>query len=79
MWIESVIDGHWFQAKVGSSATKTGVNGGKVFKLIVSASDRWVEFNQECVCYNWDRSLDFDNAPPGLIGKIVEYCEGHTS
>ncbi len=79
MWIESIIDGHWFQAKVGSSATTTGINGGKVFKLVVSSSDRWVEFSRVHVCYNWDRSLDFDSAPPGLISKIVEYCEGHTS
>lgn len=79
MWVESIIDGHWFQAKVGSSATRTGINGGKVFKLMVSKTDVFIEFSRKHVCYNWDRSLDFDNAPPGLIGKIVEYCEEHTS
>ena len=27
------------------------------------------------MCYNYDRGLDFDNAPKGLIDKIVNQLE----
>lgn len=75
MWIESVIEGHWFQAKISGTPVRTGIGGGRVFKLLVSKLDRFVQFDQEHCCYNFDRSLDFDNAPSGLIDTIVAWCE----
>lgn len=75
-WITAVIDGHWFQAKVYDRPSTFGINDGRVSKLAVfkeSFRDPTRSFFDQ-TCYNYDRGLDFDEAPEGLVDKIVEWC-----
>ena len=76
-WITAVIEGHWVQAKVYDEPSTYGVNNGRVSKLAVG-KESFRNPNQnffDQMCYNYDRGLDFDNAPSGLINKIVAELE----
>lgn len=77
-WITCVIDGHWVQAKVYDNPSTFGVGGfGRVSKLAIlhnSSQDTTRNFFDQC-CYNYDRGLDFDKAPPGLVSKVVAELE----
>ena len=71
MWINGKIDGYRYEAKVYSIGSVHGINGGRVSKLSVCQ-----EADNPCLddlaIYNYDRGLDFDNAPDGLIDRILE-------
>lgn len=76
-WITAIVEGRWVQAKVYDEPSTYGINNGRVSKLAVLKSDtrvRFVNFFDQC-CYNYDRGLDFDEAPPGLVDKIVAELE----
>lgn len=76
-WITCVIENHWVQAKVYNLPSEFGVKDGRVSKLAIGKTNQVLEgqnfFNQ--ICYNYDRGLDFDNAPAGLVDKVVEELE----
>ncbi|KKL05642.1 hypothetical protein LCGC14_2603960 [marine sediment metagenome] len=76
-WITAVMDGHWFQAKVYDNPSTFGINDGRVSKLAILKESRrnLNESFLDQVCFNYDRELDFDEAPVGLVDKIVEWCE----
>ncbi len=77
-WITVVIDGHWVQAKVYDEPSTFGVGGwGRVSKLAIGKTDT-VDRNKnffDQICYNYDRGLDFDRAPEGLVDKVVAELE----
>ena len=83
-WITCVIDGHWVQAKVYDEPSTYGVSPetgdcgfGRVSKLAILKTDRQDtnrDFFQQC-CFNYDRGLDFNEAPPGLLAKVVAELE----
>lgn len=77
-WIACVIDGHLVHAKVYDEPSAFGVGGfGRVSKLAIlkeSFHDTTKNFSEQC-CYSYDRGLDFDEAPPGLVSKVVEELE----
>ena len=77
-WVTAIIENHWVQAKVYDEPSEYGVGGfGRVSKLSIGKTDTVIEgqnfFNQ--VCYHYDRGLDFDEAPAGLVEKVVAQLE----
>lgn len=76
-WITAIIEDRWVQAKVYDEPSTYGINDGRVSKLAVSKTntrDPHKPFFDQ-ICFNYDRGLDFDNAPVGLIDKIVAQLE----
>lgn len=76
-WITAIIENRWVQAKVFDTPSDYGINNGRVSKLVVgktSYRDPNRSFFSQ-MCYNYDRGLDFDEAPKGLIDKIVGQLE----
>lgn len=76
-WITAIIEGRWVQAKVYDEPSKFGINNGRVSKLAVSKTSTRDENKDffEQMCYNYDRGLDFNEAPKDLIKKIVAELE----
>lgn len=72
-WIDLVFDGHWLQAKVSSAPSRNGIDGGKVFKLCIAAGEKFEGLGH--AVYNYSRSLDFDQTPPGLLEDVLVYLE----
>jgi hypothetical protein len=70
MWKNGIVDGHWWMAKVYDEPSSYGIKGGRVSKLCISATDHW-EGLDNCV-YNYDRGLDFNKAPKGLLTKVLK-------
>jgi hypothetical protein len=76
-WITARIQGRWVQAKVYDLPSTFGINDGRVSKLVISKTahrDPAQNFFQQ-MDYNYDRGLDFDNLPDGLLEKIVAELE----
>ena len=76
-WITAVILGRWCQAKIYNEGSEFGINGGRVSKLVIGKSSEVVMggnfFDQ--MAYNYDRGLDFDNLPTGVLDDIVGQLE----
>lgn len=74
-WITALIEGRWVQAKIYDEPSKYGVNGGRVSKICIGKTDHFIPIQNsdfyDQMCYNYDRGLDFDEAPPGLVNKII--------
>lgn len=45
--------------------------GSRVSKLSIRDLERYPPLE----VYNWDRGLDFDNAPKELVDAIVDFCD----
>lgn len=76
-WITAIIGGRWVQAKVYNEPSTFGINNGRVSKLAVgktASRDANKPFHPQ-MCYHYDRGLDIDEAPPGLVSSIVEQLE----
>lgn len=73
MWEEAVIDGHWCQAKVYDTPSVFGIDEGRVSKLTIATNSQWE--GMESAIYHYDRGLDFDKTPPGLLNTVVAYFE----
>jgi len=76
-WVEAIIDNRWVLAKVYNEPSDYGINSGRVSKLAISkTSNRDPQkpyFPQ--ICYNYDRGLDFDRTPKGLVDSVVSQLE----
>jgi hypothetical protein len=76
-WVTAIIEGRWVQAKIYNEPSIFGINEGRVSKLYVGKTDivdsKKIFFEQ--ICYHYDRGLDFNKAPEGLIDKIVAKLE----
>lgn len=76
-WITAIISGRWCQAKVYDKPSKFGINNGRVSKLAIGKINivlkRLDFFNQ--IDYNYDRGLDFDDLPNGILDNIVRQLE----
>ena len=74
MWYETTIDGRWLQAKIYNEGSQFGINGGRVSKLgICKPGMKFAGWNT--VDYNYDRGLDFDHLPDGVLDKILAELE----
>jgi len=76
-WICAIIEGRYVDAKVFDEPSTFGVNNGRVSKLTIGKTDSR-DHNKnyfEQMCYNYDRGLDFDKTPPGLLDKILAELE----
>jgi len=60
---------YFFMAKIFESPSRFGINGGRVSKLSICWGDR---YEDESLVYRYDRGLDFDIAPAGLVDQIME-------
>jgi len=76
-WITAIIDGRWVQAKVYDEPSCYGINDGRVSKLAIGISDKRDPnknfFDQ--MAFNYDRGLDFNNLPAGVMESIVAQLE----
>lgn len=76
-WITAIIEGRWVQAKVYDEPSTYGINNGRVSKCAIGKTqyrDPTQNFFDQ-MAFNYDRGLDFDNLPPGLLDKIVAELE----
>ena len=76
-WITARIEGRWVQAKVYDLPSTFGINDGRVSKLTISKTAHRTPSRPffEQMEYSYDRGLDFDNLPDGLLEKIVAELE----
>ena len=76
-WITCIIADRWVQAKVYDQPSTFGVNNGRVSKLAIGKSDLRYEDKPffEQMAFNYDRGLDFDNLPDGVLDKVIEELE----
>ena len=76
-WITAIIEGRWVQAKVYNEPSCFGVKRGRVSKLSIGKTDCRIEHKNffDQMCFHYDRGLDFDKAPPGLVDKVVAELE----
>lgn len=76
-WVTAIIENRWVQAKVYDEPSTYGINNGRVSKLCIAkgiAIDRTKDFLPQ-MDYNYDRGLDFDRLPSGVLDKVVGYLE----
>lgn len=76
-WITSVINGRWVQAKVYDEPSSYGINGGRVSKLCIGKTDSRdpsKDFFKQ-MAFNYDRGLDFNNLPDGVLEPIIDEIE----
>ncbi len=78
-WITAVIEGRWVEAKVFAEPSTFGINDGRVSKLAIGKTGERCPFLPffEQMAYNYDRGLDFDDLPPGVLDKVVETLEDY--
>lgn len=76
-WIVAVIQGRWVNAKVYDEPSTFGINNGRVSKCAISKTNDRIPFEDfhAQMDYNYDRGLDFDNLPAGLLDSIVAELE----
>ena len=76
-WVTAIIEGRWVQAKVYDEPSTYGVNNGRVSKIAIGKTDTRDSSKSffEQMCFNYDRGLDFDEAPSGLVNKIIAELE----
>lgn len=76
-WITAIIEGRWVQAKVYDEPSTFGINSGRVSKCAIGkTADRDPNkpfFDQ--MSFNYDRGLDLDDLPAGLLDRIVAELE----
>lgn len=76
-WITAIIEDRWVLAKVYDEPSTYGINNGRVSKIGMGKKnfrDPNKDYHAQ-LCYHYDRGLDFDNAPAGLVDKIVTELE----
>ena len=76
-WIIAIIRNRWVQAKVYDNPSMFGINNGRVSKCSISKTnslDPTKPFFEQ-MDFNYDRGLDFDTLPEGLLQKIVAELE----
>jgi hypothetical protein len=77
-WITVEIDGRRIEAKVYNTGSGYGINGGRVSKLAIMKKnhvrDRDANYFEQ-LDFNYDRGLDFDNLPAGVLDNIVAQLE----
>ena len=76
-WITAVIDGRWVQAKVYDEPSTFGIKNGRVSKCVIGKTATRNENKDffEQMDYNYDRGLDYDNLPPGVLDRVVAELE----
>lgn len=76
-WVTAIIAGRWVQAKVYDQPSKFGVFNGRVSKLAI-AKTAYRNSNAnffEQLDYHYDRGLDFDNLPEGVLKQVIAELE----
>ncbi len=76
-WITAEIAGRWVQAKVYDNPSEYGINNGRVSKCVIGKTnvrnpneDFFAQMD-----FNYDRGLDFDNLPSGVLDKVLVELE----
>lgn len=60
-WVTGIFKGLWFQAKVFSETSTFGINNGRISKLCISKTNKWVKLSEKHVLFNYSRGMDIDN------------------
>ncbi len=74
-WMKGRVDGHFFEAKVYDTPSDYGIDDGRVSKLCISSGAQWAGLND--AIFNYDRGLDFDETPAGLLDQILAFIEAN--
>ena len=76
-WITAVIDGRWVQAKVYDMPSKFGINNGRVSKCSIgkTAYRNPSEPFLDQMDFSYNRWLNFDNLPEGVLDKVIAELE----
>jgi len=76
-WVTAIIEDRWVQAKVYDKPSSFGINNGRVSKCAIGKTNSWDSSKPffEQMDFNYDRGLDFDNLPKGMLDKIIEELE----
>lgn len=76
-WITCEIEGRLVEAKVFDKSSCFGVNNGRVSKLAISKTDGIDSENDflSQMDYHYERGLDFDNLPAGVLDKVIAELE----
>lgn len=76
-WITAEIEGRWVHAKVYDAPSTFGVRNGRVSKLAIgkAASRDPAKPFFEQMAYNFDRGLDFDELPDGVLDAVLVALE----
>ena len=72
-WYEGQTNGHFWQAKIYSEGSHFGISGGRISKLCIATDKTWKRMAN--TIYNYDRGLDFDKTPPGILSAVLKDCE----
>ena len=65
MWKKGTTDGYRWEAKVYTNGSMFGIDNGRVSKLSIYGANG-------SAIYAYDRGLDMDNAPEGLVARVIE-------
>jgi hypothetical protein len=75
-WMKCIVAGHYCTAKVTvQPSERYGLFGGRIIKLTISSGDSWQGLD-DCLL-NYDRDMDFDHTPPGLLERVAAFVEAH--
>ncbi len=77
-WITVEIEGRIVEAKVYNTGSIFGINEGRVSKLVIMKKDHVRNRHEDYFAqldYNYDRGLDFDDLPAGVLDNIVAQLE----
>jgi len=69
MWKTGIINGYFWSAKVFDTGSEYGIDNGRISKLQICKGDRW---DHNTNIYNYDRGLDFDECPAGVLKMVME-------
>lgn len=76
-WLTAVIEGRYVCAKVYDKQSIFGINNGRVSKLCIGKNARRDPNKNylDQMDFNYDRGLDFNNLPDGVLNKVVSALE----
>ncbi len=75
MWETKIIDGRCCKAKIYDYPSRHGINSGRISKLTICIGDTWEGMGKGKTIYHFDRGLEFDDTPTGLLDKVlVAFC-----
>lgn len=76
-WITAISCDRWIQAKVYDLPSVYGINNGRVSKLVIGKTDTRNPYRDffDQMDYNYDRGLDFDELPEGVLEDVVDELE----
>ena len=71
-WVTGIYKDKWFQAKVFATPSTFGIKNGRVSKLCISTSDKWMGMDH--MLFNYDRGMDINHKMGRDLAAIFDKC-----